>query len=457
MKRNNTIRRASATLVLASTAFTILLTSTVNPAWAAKPPKPPPPPPPPAPYTYLYLGGLGGSDGNAFAINNAGQVVGQSKTAAGVQHAFIVVPQDTNNDGKPDFWNPTGTPQGINPLMTDLGIPPGVEDGSMTYAADINDLGQVVGQSWDPNGLAETWVVAPVDADSDDQPDTWYLDDGTGANALMIPLVLPGSYIDWIAINNLGQIVTTCEGVGLLLNPVDADGDGTPDTWYQDANGDGVNDLLVNLGQAFDTGGNLVPLQACELNDAGQIVGFIAKQGDRGTPFLLTPKQIATGPIWSEDVNGDGENDLTTRLPLPQTGLVGLATVLNSYGTIAGQFRTSQGPFHAILWKADAQGVMQYTDLGVPNSETHIRSQGINDRDQVVGDALLYGRKASVRSWSGWLWDNGVIKDVRTLMDKSAELTDRYMFTAGINNASLMVGFAAGTVGYYPWIAVPIP
>lgn len=456
MKRINTIScRWIAPLVLACAALTLLLTSTFNPASAAKPPKPPPPPPPPAPYTYLYLGGLGGSDGNAFAINNAGLVVGQSKTAGGVQHAFVVVPQDTNNDGKPDLWSPTGTPQGLNPLMTDLGIPAGVEGGSMTYAADINDLGQVVGQCWDPNGLAETWLVAPVDADSDGKTDTWYLDDGTGANALMIPLVLPGSYIDWIAINNLGQIVTTCEGVGLLLNPVDADGDGTPDTWDQDANGDGVNDLLVNLGQAFDTGGNLVPLQACELNDAGQIVGFIAKQGDRGTPFLLTPKQIATGPIWSEDVNGDGENDLTTRLPLPQTGLVGLATVLNSYGTIAGQFRTSQGPFHAILWKADAQGVMQYTDLGVLKNEGYIESRGINDRDQVVGRAILYGAQARIRSYSGWLWENGVMKDVRTLMDKSTELSGLWMATAGINNSSLMVGWTGGPA--YPWIAVPIP
>jgi hypothetical protein len=124
---------------------------------------------------------------------------------------------------------------------------------------------------------------------------------------------------------------------------------------------------------------------------------------------------------------------------------------------VAGNYQTSKGTYRAILWRADAQGVLHYTDLGVPNSETHIRSQGINGSDQVVGDALLYGRKASVLSWCGWLWENGVMKDVRTLMDKSAELTGRYMFAAGINNASYMVGFAGGTVGYYPWIAVPIP
>lgn len=280
----------------------------------------------------------------------------------------------------------------------------------------------------------------------------------------MIPLGLSGT--GRVAINNLGQVVTTCEGVGLLLKPVDADGDGRADTWYQDADSVGVNDLLVDLGQAFDTGGNLAPLQACDLHDAGQIVGYVG-----GTPFLLTPNLTAAGPAWFEDLDPeDGENDLIVRLPMPLTGSVGYAPlVVNNNGSVAGNFRTSKGTYRAILWRPNAQGVLQYTDLGVPNSETAIRSQGINDRDQVVGDAILYGNvrgtQNTVRSWSGWLWESGVMKDVRTLMDKSAELIDRYMFTAGINDSSLMVGFAGavtvgsaeGPAGYYPWIAVPIP
>ena len=439
----------------------ILGLASVNTAVAGKKP---PQPPPPAPYTYLYLGGLGGSEGYAYAINSAGQVVGRSATSAGNQHAFIVVPQDTNGDGKPDLWNPTGTTQGLNRLMTDLGVPTGVEGTTVTYALDVNDLGQVVGHSQgtdsEGRGWVTAWVVAPTDANGDGKLD-WYREDGTGANALMIPLWLGGGGGDWIAINNLGQIVGSRSGVGFLLNPLDLDGDGLADTWYQDENNDGLNDLPVDLGQAFDSGGTLVHLQACDLNDAGQIVGYIGY-----TPFLLTPKQTAAGPVWFEDLNGDGENDLVVRLPMPLTGSVGYSPlVVNNKGSIAGNFRTSKGTYHAILWRTDAQGVLQYTDLGVPNNETYIRSQGINDRDQVVGDAILYGKKASVSSWSGWLWKSGVMKDVRTLMDKSAELTGRYMFTAGINNSSLMVGFAGvATVGstggpawYYPWIAVPVP
>ena len=458
MKPENLITcNRTAPLVAVGIASLLLFATAVHPAWAAKPPKPPPPLPT-ASFTYLYLGGLGGNDGYAYAINNAGQVVGDSLTSAGIKHAFIVVPQDTNGDGKPDLWNPTGTTHGLNPLMTDLGMPTGVAGASQTYAVDINELGQVVGPCYgaDSSPLG-AWVVAPADTNGDGQPDTWYQNDGTGANSLMTPLHFGGAYDDTTAeiyaINSLGQITGTCSGVGFLLHSLDLNQDGRADTWYRDANLDGVNDLLVDLGQAFDSGGSLVPLRPHDLNDAGQIVGYI-----NHTPFLLTPKLTAAGPVWVEDLDGDGENDLIVRLPLPLTGSIGYSPlVVNSQGSIAGNFRTSQGTYHAILWRTDAQGVLQYTDLGVPTNETHIRSQGINDRDQVVGDALLYGRKASVRSWSGWLWDNGVMSDVRTLMDQSAELTDCYMFTAGINNASLMAGFAGGTLGYYPWIAVPIP
>ena len=470
MNSRNSIRCCLArALVLAGGALILTFTGLINTAGAAKPPKPPPPPPPPAPYTYLYLGGLGGSDGDAYAINNAGQVVGHAATTAGIQHAFIVVPQDTDHDGKPDLWNPTGTTQGLNPLMTDLGAPSGFEHVTTANALDVNDLGQVLGYCQGTNLDKSTWetwwVVAPTDVNEDGKPE-WYRDDGMGANALMIPLRLGGDYVtdlQFTAINNSGQIVGSCTRAGFVLIPLDADQDGRPDTWFEDANLDGLNDLFVDLGQAFNPSGALVNLAPSDINDDGQIVGYIGY-----TPFLLTPKRTPAGPVWVEDLHGDGENDLIVRLPMPLTGSVGYSRlVVNNKGSIAGNFRTSKGTYHAILWRTDAQGALQYTDLGVPNSETHIRSQDINDGDQVVGDAILYGNvrgiQNTVRTWSGWLWDNGVMKDVRTLMDKSAELTGRYMFTAGINNAGLMVGFAGavtvgsteGPAGYYPWIAVP--
>jgi probable HAF family extracellular repeat protein len=123
------------------------------------------------------LGGFGGAFAAAHAINDAGRVVGYGKTPDGADHAFLWVPAAED---------PThGT-------MVDLGMLP---DGIASVATGINEAGQVVGYSNDPDSFGDAFLWSPSSP-------------GATGGAMVNIGSLPGEqYASAYAINDSGVVV----------------------------------------------------------------------------------------------------------------------------------------------------------------------------------------------------------------------------------------------------------
>lgn len=393
-------------------------------------------------------------------MNNSGIVVGSYSTSDSYGRLYVVAPEDTNGNGRPDRWFRDTNGDGWNDLAIPLGVPSPAAAYEFTFfeAAVINDAGQIAGYyfGWAEDGETEVngaFVINPTDVNDDGQRE-WFAPDGTGANALMIPLDLgSGLRLQSLAMNNRGQVVGVLHSAvdrGFLVDAIDANGDGVADTWFQDGNGDGINDLLVDLGAARDASGNLVPIEPAAINDAGQVVG-----GGPG-PWLLIPRlDPSTGKrIWNEDANGDGVNDRVIMLPVLSNRGGGVNSI-NAAGVIVGGATTSKGAGHPIVWRRDAQGRVTLTDLDTTFADS-TAACSINTSQQVVGAGYRNGGSSLT-----FLWQNGVMTDLLTLIQPSEIPSGSRMMTAQkINDAGLIFGLFWGPTGggisqYFSYLAVP--
>jgi probable HAF family extracellular repeat protein len=255
-------------------------------------------------YTVTGLGFLPqGSYSAATAINNAGQVVGNS--TGGVGGAFLY----TASGGMQDLGSLGG--------LTAIGSSNG-------RALAINNSGQVVGWSW-------------INSNTPDIAHAYLYTAGSGMQDLGAPVVLsgqlPSSY--GCGVNDAGEVVG-CAYVTISLNTVPPSTTEAQQAFLSTASGG-----MQNLG-AFSGG---LQSFAEAINNAGEVVGY----SNSGTVPELAFLYTTSGGMKSLGAPSGGES---------------FAYGVNDVGQIVGDAIPGSGDYnpHAVLW--NSAGSMQYLDSG---------------------------------------------------------------------------------------------
>jgi len=302
----------------------------------------------------LYLGALGGSWSSAYDINERGEIVGWATTADGFLHAFLwqggtmtdLGTLDGGNMSSALAINNRGQVVGYGTITSDDPGPEGPyhafiwQDGVMTdlgslggadsRARDINDRGQVVGESETASGVGHAFL--------------W-------ENGIMTDLgTLGGTGSFAVAINERGQVLGTSSLRDFL--------------WQ-----DGVMTDLGNHGWSRGPG------SSNDLNDHGEVVGWLEEPSGAYHAFIAHDGTITelgtvvgTKAVPSA-INNHGQvvgfdrvgpNGLKNRAFIWQAGTAvdlgayaqawSLAQSINDCGQIVGTSGPATQYNHAILW-----------------------------------------------------------------------------------------------------------
>ncbi|MBX9894162.1 MAG: HAF repeat-containing protein [Nitrosomonas sp.] len=269
-------------------------------------------------------------------------------------------------------------PNGLG--MIDLGTLD--EDGFYrdSNSSGINNSGQVTGTSYTKDGSIHAFITGP---------------DGVGMTDIG---TLGGSYSNASDINDSGQVVGGTR-VAAVSESIHA--------FITGSNGIGMTDLGALDGNNTYADG---------INNSGQVVGYsyFTVDGLSGTRAFIT------GP------NGVGMTDIGTL-----GGDYSVARDINNYGQVVGSASFINGLDHGFI--TDPNGAVM-TDLGTLGGNNS-RALGINDFGEVVGVAAT-----ATGEDHSFIYSHGGITDLSLLAPVVAAGWTN-IFVNSINNNGQMVGY----------------
>ncbi len=211
------------------------------------------------------------------------------------------------------------------------------------------------------------------------------------------------------------------------IKPLDKNANGIPDTWFEDLNCDGKNDLMEHLA-LFDRitglgGGSLY--NPYGINNKNQITG--AGEGPNGGDVAVlydynSNTEIGLGDLGGNNSAGIGVNDHgsvtgssftrngqehafiwleTSSYGLPAQQMIDLTPQfirstsfsINEWGKIVGQAHFPGLPGErAFVWDPYTKQISDLNSLINPIPGLHLsRAVGINDREEIIVDGILNG------------------------------------------------------------------